>query len=108
MPAMAINEKEVVVEEMLFNKAEMLNRRASHPKFKAREIIRALEIKKGSVVAYIGAGGGYFTMLFAEAVGREGRVYAVDTDVKLLNYIEKRAVERKVDGDAPALLRLSV
>jgi len=75
----------------MFNRAEMLNRRAGQPKFKADEIIRTLDIKAGAAVADIGAGGGYFTMRFAEAAGLDGRVYAVDTNAKSLAYVENNA-----------------
>ncbi|MBM7854577.1 ubiquinone/menaquinone biosynthesis C-methylase UbiE [Desulfohalotomaculum tongense] len=81
---------------MLFNRAEMLNRRARHPKFKADEIIGALNLQKGAVIADIGSGGGYFTMRFAEAVGPEGKVYAVDVNAKLLAYIENYAKENRM------------
>ncbi|UCB55758.1 MAG: methyltransferase domain-containing protein [Thiotrichales bacterium] len=42
------------------------------------EIVAASGVKQGMAVADIGAGTGLFTRLFAERVGREGRVYAVD------------------------------
>lgn len=47
-------------------------------------VIATLALGRGVRVADIGAGGGYFTMRLAEAVGREGLVYAVDTDHGLL------------------------
>jgi cyclopropane fatty-acyl-phospholipid synthase-like methyltransferase len=41
---------------MLFKKAEMMNKRASQPKFKMNEIIEVLPIEKGETVADIGSG----------------------------------------------------
>jgi precorrin-6B methylase 2 len=63
-------------------KAEMFNRKASDPKNKPDKILEALTLQQGQKVADIGAGGGYFSIRFAEAVGRDGRVFAVDTNPK--------------------------
>jgi predicted methyltransferase len=81
---------------MLFDRGAMFNRRASQPKFRAEEIVETLEPQKGSVVADIGSGGGYFTVLFAKAVGPQGTVYAVDTDAKLLAHVREYACEQGV------------
>lgn len=87
---------------MLFNRAEMYNRRAAQPQFKAREVISLLDLKEGCVVADIGSGGGFFTTRFSEAVGETGKVYAVDTNEKLLAYIEKKAREHDMKNIATA------
>jgi len=50
-----------------------------------------LLIKEGETVADIGAGTGYFSMLFARKVGRNGMVYALDVDESMVKLIEKRA-----------------
>jgi 2-polyprenyl-3-methyl-5-hydroxy-6-metoxy-1,4-benzoquinol methylase len=42
------------------------------------DILTALEITPGMRVADVGAGTGLYTMLFADAVGPTGTVYAVD------------------------------
>jgi hypothetical protein len=42
------------------------------------EIVNAARLQPGMRVADIGAGTGLFTFLFAEVVGPQGRVYAVD------------------------------
>ena len=41
-------------------------------------IVEALELSSGDVVADIGAGTGFFSFLFSDAVGRTGRVQAVE------------------------------
>jgi ubiquinone/menaquinone biosynthesis C-methylase UbiE/intracellular sulfur oxidation DsrE/DsrF family protein len=58
-----------------------------------KEIVAACEIKPGQTVADIGAGTGLFTRLFAEAVGKEGRVIAVDIAQKFLDHIQKSSRE---------------
>ncbi len=55
------------------------------------EIVEAMGIEEGMVVADIGAGTGYFIPYLSEAVGDEGRVIAVDVEMSMLRYIEERA-----------------
>lgn len=56
----------------------------------AGNVVERLQIQPGSSVADIGAGTGYFTMIFAEKVGADGTVYAVDVDEKMISHVEKR------------------
>lgn len=44
------------------------------------DVVRALGLESGDVVADLGAGDGYFEPYLAEAVGAGGRVYAVEVD----------------------------
>jgi len=52
------------------------------------EVIMSLELKKGDVVADIGAGSGYFSRRLAM---HAAKVYAVDIDSKLLDILKKNA-----------------
>jgi ubiquinone/menaquinone biosynthesis C-methylase UbiE/intracellular sulfur oxidation DsrE/DsrF family protein len=54
-----------------------------------QEILAACDLKSGLTVADIGAGTGLFTRMFANAVGKEGRVIAVDVSQKFLDHIDK-------------------
>jgi SAM-dependent methyltransferase len=56
-------------------------------------VVEALRIAPGSRVADLGAGGGYFTFRFADAVGADGRVYAIDIDPDMLGYLRERVAE---------------
>jgi len=58
---------------------------------KPQEVVAKLGLKPGDSVADLGAGSGYFTMLLAQAVGPQGKVYAVDIDPEMLDYIRQRA-----------------
>jgi ubiquinone/menaquinone biosynthesis C-methylase UbiE len=58
------------------------------------QVVAALGLKAGDQVADLGSGGGYFTFPMAEAVGKSGRVYAVDIEESLLAYIAKQSEER--------------
>ncbi len=57
------------------------------------KVIEVLDIKPGDHVADLGAGSGYFTFLLAQAVGTDGRVYAVDIDPDMVAILRKRVEE---------------
>jgi ubiquinone/menaquinone biosynthesis C-methylase UbiE len=54
------------------------------------EIMYRMRIRKGDVVADIGAGSGYFTIPLARKVGPEGRVYAEDIQKEMTDYISQK------------------
>ena len=58
------------------------------------QVMDALGISDGSVVADLGAGGGWFTVRLARRVGPNGRVYAEDVQREMLEAI-KRRVDRE-------------
>jgi ubiquinone/menaquinone biosynthesis C-methylase UbiE len=58
---------------------------------KVPEVVAALNIQPGSVVADLGAGSGPFVPAFAKAVGPAGRVYAVEVDKAFLPHIDAKA-----------------
>src|SRR5712691_12441056 len=60
---------------------------------KPEQVVEALAIKPGDRVADLGSGGGYFTFRFSRAVGPTGKVYAVDVDSEMLDYVAGRAKE---------------
>ena len=53
-----------------------------------------LGIGEGSIVADLGAGGGWFTIRLARRVGPNGRVYAQDIQPEMIGAIDRR-VERE-------------
>jgi predicted methyltransferase len=66
-------------------------------------IVQATGIRSGMTVADVGAGTGLFTMLFARAVGPEGKVYAVDISKDFVADIERRAAAYHVANVAVVL-----
>jgi FkbM family methyltransferase len=58
-----------------------------------KEIVQACALEPGLTIADIGAGTGLFTRLFADAVGKQGRVIAVDISPKFLEHIRRTARE---------------
>ena len=65
---------------------------------KPQEVVKALNIKEGEVIADIGAGSGYFTFRLAQAVGRTGRVYAVDINADMIRHLNRRVRDMKVEN----------
>lgn len=57
------------------------------------KIVAVCSLKPGMKVADIGAGTGLFTRLFAQEVGAEGKVYAVDISEKFLEHIARTCRE---------------
>lgn len=60
---------------------------------KPHEVITALDLKKGEIIADIGAGSGYFTLRLARHVGRKGHVYGVDISPDMILHLNKRIAE---------------
>jgi ubiquinone/menaquinone biosynthesis C-methylase UbiE len=60
--------------------------------------IAALKLRQGQVVADVGAGSGYYTMLLRAAVGPRGRVYATDIQPEMLALIRKKIEQPRVSN----------
>ena len=57
---------------------------------KPDEVIAALGIRKGEVIADIGAGSGLFAFRFAPHVGESGRIFAVDVNPDMILYMNRQ------------------
>ena len=55
------------------------------------EVMDAMRAHTGSTVADVGAGEGWFSLRLARRVGTTGRVYAVDINPKMIDFIRKWA-----------------
>jgi len=83
---------------------------------KPHDVLTALNLKSGEVVADIGAGSGYFTFRLAQHVGDRGKVYTVDVSPDMILHINRRIRELKAanvvsilaDADDPLLSDSSV
>lgn len=63
---------------------------------KPHEVITALKLKEGEVIADIGAGSGHFTFRLAHHVGDTGRVYAVDVSPDMIAHLNRRIRDLKL------------
>lgn len=65
---------------------------------KPEEVIEALRLTQGDVIADIGAGGGYFTERFSKRVGSTGHVYAVDVQEIMIDRLKERVKRHNLDN----------
>ena len=83
---------------------------------KPQEVLAALNLSPGEVIADIGAGSGYFTFSLARHVSERGTIYAVDVSPDMILHINRRIRDLKVsnvvsilaDPDDPLLPAASV
>jgi ubiquinone/menaquinone biosynthesis C-methylase UbiE len=69
---------------------------------KPQEVLEALRVDKGAIVADIGAGTGYFAMRIAR-LAPQGRVYAVDVEPDMTRYLGERAKREGLTNVIPLL-----
>lgn len=69
------------------------------------KIMDIIGLKSGMVIGEIGAGGGRFTVWFADRVGESGKVYANDIDMGALLHLEKRCKKHKFTNVIPRIGR---
>ncbi len=71
---------------------------------KPAQVIEALSLTPGMSVADLGSGSGYFTRRFVEAVTETGKVYAIDTEQEMLNYVKESIAHMHVPYTAEFIL----
>lgn len=71
-------------------------------------VIKTLKINPEMNILDIGAGTGFFTFRFADALKGTGKVFGTDIDPKLVDYIKKRAEEGKYKNIFPVLVKSQV
>ena len=64
-------------------------------------LLRALNLKKGMVVADIGAGTGYLSRRMADGVGLQGTIYAVDVQPEMIGKL--KSLSKKYTNIKPVL-----
>ena len=67
------------------------------------KVVNSLGLKPGDAVADIGAGSGYFSVIFAKKVGENGKVYAVDVEPGMVSFIQERAEKEGFKNITPIL-----
>lgn len=62
------------------------------------KIILKLNIKKGDIIADIGAGSGLYSRKFSAIVSSSGKIFSVDINKELLKHIEKVNLENNINN----------
>jgi SAM-dependent methyltransferase len=65
--------------------------------------MRLIRVERGSTVADLGAGSGYFTVRLARAVGATGKVYAVDIQEGMLDLLRRAVARERLTNVIPVL-----
>ena len=84
-------------------KLNMLNKKAASLESKPAEVLKSLNIHNGDIIGDIGTGGGHFTFEFSRKVGKNGRVYAIDTNQKSLAFIDDKSKKEMINNIKPIL-----
>jgi ubiquinone/menaquinone biosynthesis C-methylase UbiE len=70
---------------------------------KPKQVVDALRLKPGQIVADLGAGTGYFERYLAKAVSPRGIVLAVDTEPEMVRHLGERARLETTPNIVPVL-----
>jgi ubiquinone/menaquinone biosynthesis C-methylase UbiE len=65
--------------------------------------MRLIKVERGSTVADLGAGSGYFTVRLGKAVGTAGKVYAVDIQQGMLDLLQGAVTKERLTNVIPVL-----
>ena len=88
---------------MGFQGAPWLERSEREMEEEPDKALDAIQLVKGSTVADVGAGSGYFTVRMASRVGVDGRVYAVDIQPEMLQLLQARLKQERI-GNVTSVL----
>ena len=80
-----------IAQVMGYQGAAWLERESRESEERTDILLRALNLKKGMVVADIGAGTGYLSRRMADSVGLQGSIYAVDVQSEMIAKLKSLA-----------------
>jgi len=95
-PALTEYQGRVIAQTMHWQGANWLIRNKREREEGVTKMREELRLKPGMAVCDMGAGNGYHTIPFAEAVGATGKVYAVDVQPEMIVMLNERAVEKGI------------
>ena len=105
--ANALAEKGVIErdpsEVMSYRGAAWLERPERDEEERPYEVIERMKLEAGGVVADIGCGTGYYARKIAKEVGDSGKVYGVDIQPEMLEYLKEYCTKEGVTNVVPVL-----
>ena len=88
---------------MTFHGAAWLEREDREAEQRPAEVIRAMGLRNGDVVADLGCGTGWFARRMAKVVAPKGKVYAVDIQPEMLDLLRGFVQKEEITNVEPVL-----
>lgn len=88
---------------MSYHGADWLERPEREQEEKPDEVIKAMGLSDGDIVADIGCGTGYFARRMAKAVARTGKVYGVEIQPEFLEIMKEKCAAEGIVNVIPVL-----
>ncbi len=92
-----------IAQVMSFHGADWLERPERTDEERPDNVLAALELKPGLVVADIGAGSGFYSWRIGKRVGARGLVYAVDSQQEMFELLRRQMARRRATNVKPVL-----
>lgn len=103
-PALTEYEGRRIAQTMHWAGAEWLIRDEREREERCSLMIGSLGVKPGMTVCDMGCGNGFYTVQLAKMVGPKGKVYAVDIQPKMLEFLKERTDKAKVSDNVVPVL----
>jgi predicted methyltransferase len=88
---------------MSYHGAEWLERPSREKEERPYDVLKAMELKNGDVVADIGCGTGYFGRKIAKQVAPDGKVYGVDIQPEFIEMLKEFCEKEGITNVVPVL-----
>lgn len=92
-----------IAQTMHYLGAPWLTRESREREEDCTSLLKALHLKRGDTVADIGCGNGFYTLKLAKHVGPTGKVYAVDIQREMLEFLKEEAASQRIANIEPVL-----
>jgi ubiquinone/menaquinone biosynthesis C-methylase UbiE len=102
-PALKVYKGRRIAQTMHYLGAEWLIRDNREQQERCSLMLTALGVKPGMNICDMGCGNGFYTLKLAKMVGDDGRLYAVDIQRKMLEFLKERASKEGIKNVTPIL-----
>ena len=90
-----------IARTMHYSGASWLVRESRQREEDCKQLLKELHVRPGQVICDMGCGNGFYTLKLAELTGKQGKVYAVDIQEEMLDKLERRARQARVENIVP-------